>query len=211
MMVCGVDDAGRGSMLGPLVIAGVCLQNDQMSRLKEMGVRDSKKHTPAARKRLSRMIREVADSYHVVHVPPRSIDASVRQHGLNRLEARYMARVISKLGPDSALVDSCDTDTARFGRRISRMSGNCRVGSYHHADSRFVIVSAASILAKVARDDAIGRLARNNPGIGSGYPSDRRSVSFLRSYYKKNHAVPSYARKSWKPVKRLLGARRAQQ
>ena len=203
MLVCGVDDAGRGSMLGPLVIAGVCIRKDRMQDLVQLGIRDSKRHTPAARRRLFPRIKEVADSYHIVCAPPRSVDASVRWHGLNILEARYMARVVSKLGPDTAYVDSCDVDTARFGKSVSRMSGNCRVRSYHRADSRFVVVSAASILAKVTRDAAIRRLARSHK-VGSGYPSDRRAVSFLRSYYAENGAMPSFARKSWKPVRRIL-------
>lgn len=190
-------------MLGPLVIAGVCIGDDRMQELRDLGIRDSKRHTPLARKRLFPKIKSVADSWHVVCVPPRSIDASVRHHGLNILEAKYMAKVVSRLEPDTAYVDSCDVDTARFGKNVSRMSGNCRVRSYHHADSRFVVVSAASILAKVTRDEAIRRLARNHK-VGSGYPSDKRAVSFLMTYYDMNKTMPSFARKSWKPVKRIL-------
>lgn len=206
MLVCGVDDAGRGSMFGPLVIAGVCMKKNRIDELSNLGIRDSKKHTASARQRLFLQIKDIVDSYHIVHVHPRSIDASVRQHGLNRLEAKYMARVISKLKPDVSYVDSCDVNTARFARDISQMSGNNRIKSYHHADSRFVIVSTASILAKVTRDNAIKRIAKNNSNVGSGYPSDSKSVSFLKSYYAvTNNTVPTFARKSWKPVKKVLG------
>lgn len=191
-------------MFGPLVIAGVCIQKDRISKLRNLGIRDSKLHTASARQKLSVRIKNIADSYHVIHIPPRSVDASVRQHGLNRLEAKYMARVIAKLGPDVSYVDSCDVNTARFGRSVSQMSGNRRIRSYHHADSRFVIVSAASILAKVTRDEAIKRLARNNPHVGSGYPSDSKSVLFLKSYHTANGTVPAFARKSWKPVKEII-------
>lgn len=191
-------------MFGPLVIAGVCMQKDRIGELRNLGVRDSKLHTASARQKLSVQIKNIADSYHVIHIPPRSVDASVRRHGLNRLEAKYMARVIAKLGPDVSYVDSCDVNTARFGRNISQMSGNHRIRSHHHADSRFVIVSAASILAKVTRDEAIKRLARSNSQVGSGYPSDSKSVLFLKSYYTASGTVPTFARKSWKPVKEII-------
>lgn len=207
MLVCGVDDAGRGSVLGPMAIAGVCIRKDQMRKIARMGVRDSKMHTPAERRRLFPLIRDAVDSYYVVCVPPRSIDASVRVHGLNMLEAKYMARVISRLCPDVAYVDSCDTDAARFGRNVSRMSGGGRVRSYHHADSRFAVVSAASILAKVTRDEAIRRIARGGHLVGSGYPGDRKTVSFLQSYYAANGGMPTFARKSWMPVKRIMGSK----
>lgn len=207
-MVCGVDDAGRGPMMGPLVIAGVCIQKDRLPALRKLGVRDSKQHTARARQALSVRIKDIVDSYHVVCVPPRSIDASVRRHDLNKLEARYMARVISKLDPDTAYVDSCDVDASRFGKNISQMSGGCKIRSHHHADSRFVVVSAASILAKVTRDASISRIARRYREVGSGYPSDSKSVSFLKSHYAEYGTMPSFARKSWMPVQRILRLKR---
>ena len=208
MIVCGVDDAGRGSMMGPLVIAGVCIQKDRLADLRKLGVRDSKQHTARARQTLSTKIKNIVDSYHIVCVPPRSIDASVQNHNLNKLEAKYMARVISKLDPDTAYVDSCDVNTARFGRQISQMSGKRKIRSYHHADSRFVIVSAASILAKVTRDASIRRLAKRYQDIGSGYPSDSQSVSFLKSHYAAYGILPSFARKSWTPVQKILNLKK---
>ena len=204
LLVCGVDDAGRGPLLGPLVIAGVCVKKDDVHKLSRLGVRDSKLHTPADRRRLYHMIKRIAHSHYWVCIPPRSIDASVRTRCLNGLEARYMARVISKLNPDAAYIDSCDVNAARFGQKVSdSVSEKCRVMSYHHADSRFVVVSAASILAKVTRDAAIMRLAKKYPGIGSGYPSDSRSVSFVRSYHAQYGMVPSFVRKSWLTVRRI--------
>lgn len=191
-------------MLGPLVIAGICMQEDRLDDLADLGVRDSKSCSAASRELLYAKITGMADDYCVMHVPPRSVDASVRRRGLNKLEAKYMARVVSRLEPDVTYVDSCDVNPARFGRSISSLlAGDCRIMSYHHADSTFVIVSAASILAKVVRDRAIGRLRRNH-AVGSGYPSDRNAVRFLRTYYERNGTVPSFMRKSWRPVRRLL-------
>ena len=203
MQVCGIDDAGRGSMLGPLVIAGLSLDKKNLRKLSVMGVKDSKKISPKLREHLFKKIIEIADNYYIAKIPPRSIDASVKKHCLNELEAKYMAKVVSKLNPDTSYVDSCDVNPTRFGKEISILSSNKKIKSYHHADSKFVIVSAASILAKVTRDKAIAKL-RKKHNLGSGYPSDSITVQFVTKYYKQNHVMPSFVRKSWKPVKKIV-------
>ena len=205
MQICGVDDAGRGSMLGPLVIAGISIKKKNLKKLVALGVKDSKKLSPKRRGELYKAIIGIADDYHIARIPPRSIDASVKMHCLNRLEAKYMARVVSRLDPDTSYVDSCDVNPVRFGEEISRLSDNHKIKSYHHADSRFVVVSAASILAKVARDSSVARLRRKHD-LGSGYPADPITVRFVARYYKKNRSMPSFVRKSWKPVKRITSS-----
>lgn len=203
MQICGVDDAGRGSMLGPLVISGISIDKRKLRKLFSLGVKDSKKLSPKTREILYKKITELADSYYIVKVHPRSIDASVRKHGLNELEAKYMAKVVSKLDPDTSYVDSCDVNPARFGKEISRLSDNHKIKSYHHADSRFVVVSAASILAKVTRDRTIEKLQKNHD-LGSGYPSDSKTVKFVTGYYKSHRSLPTFVRKSWKPVQKIM-------
>jgi len=203
VQVCGIDDAGRGSMLGPLVIAGVSLERKNLRKLTSLGVKDSKKLSPS-REILYKKIIEIVDDYYIVKIPPRSIDASVKKHLLNYLEAKYMAKVVSKLDADTSYVDSCDVKPLRFGKEISQLSDGHKIKSYHHADSRFVVVSAASILAKVSRDKSIQRL-RKIHNLGSGYPSDSTTVKFVTKYYKKNHVMPVFVRKSWKPVQKIMG------
>ena len=190
-------------MLGPLVISGISIDKKNLRKLSSLGVKDSKKLSPKNREILYKKIIELVDDYYIAKISPRSIDASVKRHGLNELEAKYMAKVVSKLDPDTSYVDSCDVNPKRFGKEISKLSDNHKIKSYHHADSRFVIVSAASILAKVTRDRAIERL-RKNHDLGSGYPSDSKTVKFVTSYYKTNHSLPTFVRKSWKPVQKIL-------
>jgi len=206
MQICGVDEAGRGSMLGPLVVAGITISKSKIKLLKKLGVRDSKKLSPAAREYLYKKIIETVDDYHVIRIPPRVIDKSVANHSLNHLEAKYMARVISKLSPSTAFVDSCDVNSKRFGKEISELTSNTKIRSYHHADSKFVTVSAASILAKVSRDRAIMRLGKNHD-IGSGYPSDPKTKMFVKKSLRRNHDMP-FLRKSWKPVQILMKKRK---
>ncbi|MCH8973379.1 MAG: ribonuclease HII, partial [Thaumarchaeota archaeon] len=95
MQVCGVDEAGRGSLVGPLVIAGVSINRSKIRKLKSMGVRDSKKLTPSQREKLYKKIIKFADNYYVAKINPPTIDRSVNKHDLNNLEAKYMAKVIS--------------------------------------------------------------------------------------------------------------------
>ncbi len=206
MQICGVDEAGRGSMLGPLVVAGITISKSKIKLLKKLGVRDSKKLSPTAREHLYKKIIETVDDYHVIRIPPRVIDKSVANHSLNHLEAKYMARVISKLSPSTAFVDSCDVNSKRFGKEISELTSNTKIRSYHQADSKFVTVSAASILAKVSRDRAIMRLGKNHD-IGSGYPSDPKTKMFVKKSLRRNRDMP-FLRKSWKPVQILMKKRK---
>lgn len=203
MQICGVDDAGRGSLLGPLVIAGISVKKSNVRKLSSLGVRDSKKLSPHIRESLYKKILEIADDYYVARISPRIVDSSVKKHNLNNLEAKYMAKVVSKLNPDVSYVDSCDVNPKRFGMEISRLSNHKKIRSYHHADSRFVVVSAASIIAKVNRDRSISKIQRMHP-IGSGYPSDSKTVGFVNQYYLKHNAFPNFVRKSWKPAQLIL-------
>ena len=203
MQICGVDDAGRGSILGPLVIAGISLNKTNTHKLSLLGVKDSKQLTPKLRKELYKKIIALVDDYYVAKISPKSIDASVRKHNLNHLEARHMAKIILKLNADTSYVDSCDVDPKRFGKEIAKLSNNKKIRSYHHADSRFIVVSAASIIAKVTRDRIIENL-RKNHDLGSGYPSDSKTITFVKNYYTSNHSLPTFVRKSWKPTQKIL-------
>jgi len=203
VLICGVDEAGRGSLLGPLVIAGVSLKRSKIRKLSSMGIKDSKKLTPAARERLYKKIIEYADDYYIARINPKTIDRSVKKHQLNLLEAKYMAKVIAKLKPNISYVDSCDVNPKRFGKEINKMAKSGKIRSYHHADSRFVIVSAASIVAKVNRDKTIAKL-RKKHDLGSGYPSDKKTINFVSKYISDKKEIPSFVRKSWKPVQAML-------
>ena len=205
MKICGVDDAGRGSMIGPMVIAGISIEKTNIPKLRKIGVRDSKKLSPKKRELLYKQIIKLVDDYHVIRIPPKTIDKYVFQHNLNHLEAKKMAAVITYLKPEISYVDSCDVNATRFGREISDLSNKSKVRSYHYADSRFVVVSAASIIAKVSRDRSIARLNKNYE-FGSGYPSDKKSVNFVKKLVSAKKPLPSSVRKSWKPVQNIIGS-----
>ncbi len=200
MLVCGVDEAGRGSMLGPLVVAAIAIDKSKIDTLSKIGVKDSKKLSAKARDSLYKQIIKLVDDYQVSKANPKQIDSAVAEHKLNNLEAMHMAKVIKKLQPSVSYVDSCDVNALRFGKELNKLAKTGKIKSYHHADAKFVVVSAASIIAKVTRDRAISKLAKNHP-VGSGYPSDPKTVHFVKNWFSKNGQMPDFVRKSWAPVK----------
>jgi len=205
MILCGVDEAGKGAVLGPLVVAAVACERQQ--DLAELGVKDSKALTPARRKVLSDEIR-ASFPVEVLVISPGEIDA--RGMTMNALMARSHAHVIAALRPTLAVVDACDVVAARYGAMVSsHLDIPCRVIARHHADRDHPAVSAASIVAKVERDRAIDALREEFGEIGSGYPSDFSTVRFLEQYFSIHQGPPPIARRSWETV-RALAARHEQ-
>jgi ribonuclease HII len=209
MLISGVDDAGRGSVIGPLAIAGISLHAEDLPKLMELGVKDSKLLSPQKREALAPEIRKLALSYHVVLLSPTEIDHVVetgrKLFRLNRLEAQTMARVIAVLKPDVAYVDASDVLPKRFGDHIAEsLPFKLKIVSEHKADTKYPVVSAASILAKVERDKALSELQKEHGNMGCGYPTDANTIEFLRCWIKRFGSYPEFVRKSWKPAKRVL-------
>ncbi len=209
MRICGVDDAGRGPVIGPLVIAGVIIEEEKLDRLKMLGVKDSKQLLASARIRLSKEIPEVVDDFHVVELRAEELDRIVNRapkfQRLNLLEAKGMAQVIEKLKPELAYVDSSDTRTERFKNNIlDCLSFTPRIVSEHKADVNYPVVSAASIMAKVHRDSRIEEIKKEYGEIGSGYAHDALTVKFLRDYYSDHGDFPPIVRRSWKTLGNIV-------
>jgi len=208
MLVAGVDEAGRGSVIGPLVVAGISIEENKISKLMDLGVKDSKLLSPEKRATLAKQIRKLVMNCHVMFLSPLEIDRVVetgkRLYRLNRLEAQSMARVITILKPDVAYVDAADVVANRFGEHISEnLDFTLKLVSEHKADLTYPVVSAASIIAKVERDQAIFHLQKKHGELGCGYPSDSTTINFLGNWIKKFGAYPDFVRKSWKTSKRL--------
>jgi len=208
MLVAGVDDAGRGSVIGPLVIAGVLMKEEDLPKLTQLGVKDSKLLSPRRRETLAIEIKRNASKYSIIKLSPREIDTVVQTgrklHRLNRLEAQTMAKVIEMLKPDIAYVDASDVLEERFKQHILEcLTFKVKVVSEHKADRNYPIVSAASIIAKVERDKEIADLKEKHGDFGCGYPTDRKTISFLQQCLQKLGEYPDFVRKSWKPAKKV--------
>jgi ribonuclease HII len=208
VLIAGVDDAGRGSVIGPLVIAGVLISEEDMPKLVELGVKDSKLLSPQRREKLAAEIKRIAKKYTVIKLSPKDVDAvverGVKLHRLNRLEAQTMAKVIEALKPDIAYVDASDVLEERFKQHILEcLPFKVEIVSEHKADRKYPVVSAASIIAKVERDSEIAELAEKYGDFGCGYPTDPKTISFLQKCLQKTGEYPDFVRKSWKPAKRV--------
>lgn len=208
MRLAGVDDSGRGSVIGPLVIAGVLLDEKDVQRLSNLGVKDSKRLSRKRREELYEAIRDLALDYHLVKLSPAEIDKVVRSgrklHKLNRLEAQTMAKVIEFLHPDIAYVDASDVLAERYKHHImEHLSFKVEIISEHKADVNYPVVSAASIIAKVERDQAISELKAKYGNMGCGYATDPKTLEFLEKWIKQFGSYPDFVRLSWKTVKRI--------
>jgi len=206
VLIGGVDEAGRGSIIGPLVIAGISIRQDRIMDLHHVGVRDSKMLTAKARASLFAIISEMVDSLCIYKIDCSVIDENVLSKGLNKLEAETMAYVIENLKADMVYVDSCDTNPRRYKNHIeSRLiTSKSKLYSMHHADSLNIVVSAASIIAKIVRDGEIQEIRKTHCNIGSGYPSDEKTMRFIRNWVSEYKCAPRFARKSWRPLRDML-------
>jgi len=224
VIIAGVDEAGRGSVLGPLIVAGVSIEDSKIPELVNLGVKDSKLLLPQRRRYLFKKIKELASEVTYEKILPKQIDRVVFRgeplYRLNYLEARAMSSVLFKLRFDRAFIDCCDTNQARFGQLVSdlvaeREGKSFTVGernplfdkivSEHHADRNYPVVSAASIIAKVTRDSYVKRLRKKHGEFGSGYPSDPDTISYLKKVYETSSQFPSITRLSWITIRRLQG------
>ncbi len=213
--VAGVDEAGRGSVIGPLVIAGVLIRQEDLPVLTDLGCKDSKLLTPRRREVLAVEIKKVCQDYHVIKLSPKEIDAVVlggrKLHKLNYLEAQVMARVLDALRPGKAYVDASDVLEKRFKRDIMEcMSFKVDIVSEHKADRNYPVVSAASIIAKVERDGEVAKLAEKYGDVGSGYPSDEKTIDFLELCIELGD-YPECVRRSWRPAKKVRGEKGTRQ
>src|SRR5688572_19746164 len=114
LLICGIDEAGRGSVLGPLVIAGVNIKNNDIKKLEEIGVRDSKALTRKKRGFLFDKILDISEFVCIYKIDCKTIDENVYQRKLNKLEGGIMSTIIKHLAADIAYVDSCDVNINRY-------------------------------------------------------------------------------------------------
>ncbi len=201
--ICGIDEAGRGPVIGPLVVAGVKVEDKKV--LMDLDVRDSKKCTPQRRERLYGEIKKRAEC-EVRVVSAREIDELRRRITLNVLEVNIYAQIVSALQPAVAYVDSVDTDEERFAVDILKLlDQNVEIVSRHKADDIYPEVAAASIIAKVERDALVKAIQRQiGRDIGSGYPSDPVTRRFMVEWYREKGELPPHTRHSWKTAKKII-------
>lgn len=209
MDILGLDEAGRGPVLGPMVMAGVVIPEKKEKIIERMGVKDSKRLTPKRRVVLARKLTKMFE-YEIVEISAKDIDL-MRAKGinLNEIERLAMKKIIRKLDADKIIIDALDVKEGRLQEQMQEYVGNDTiVVAEHKADDNYLAVGAASIIAKNRRDEIIAEINRqyiketkDRDGIGSGYPSDPKTKRFLKQF--KYDEMPEFVRKSWNTVQKI--------
>ncbi len=204
-LILGIDDAGRGPVIGPMVLAGCLINEETEKEFKKLGVKDSKQLTPKRRAFLADVIREKAEDFEVVVVYPDEIESSnLDGVKLNEVEAIACADIINRVnkgyGKIKVVLDCPSTGINKWKdylmTKINDLS-NLQVVCEHKADVNHVAVSAASIIAKDVREKEMAILKEKyGHEIGSGYSSDPYTIKFLETHAHK-YKDDGLFRKTW--------------
>jgi len=206
--IMGIDEAGRGPVVGPMVVAAVVLKEENVDTLSKLNVKDSKKLLPSTREKLFSKIINTAEKAIVVIINPPTIDRYVSsRETLTELEAQVFSEAINEVKPDIVYIDAASIDSGKFKKKIEKKLKYkyLEIICEHKADEKYIPVSAASIVAKVIRDSLISSLKRFLGDIGSGYPSDPITKNFIKNteIIAKNK---NFFRISWKTIKESISS-----
>lgn len=207
-IIVGLDEAGRGPVLGPLVMVALAVKEEDKQKLEWLGVKDSKQLSSEIRNELFERIHEIAHDFRVEVIEPDAIDLSLKDPGtnLNWLEGETSARLVSELDPDIIILDCPSPNISAYKDFVlTRLSEAVRKKATlvveHKADVNHIVVAAASIIAKVIRDRAIDHIrAEIKTDCGSGYMSDPKTQEFLEKYH---DTYPHLFRKGWQSFKNV--------
>jgi ribonuclease HII len=189
-----------------MFVAGMVIDEEKLFDLAAIGVKDSKQLVSERREILAKKIERIAADRYILEVQPRVIDELRQVMTMNDIMVRCFAQVLKKLSSaHRAILDAADVDEERFAKRVRDASGTTiEILAEHRADQNHQVVSAASILAKVKRDQSIRDLERSMSCIiGSGYPSDPQTIMFLSQWVKEHRELPTCARHTWATAQRI--------
>jgi len=208
-ILIGIDEAGRGPLVGDLVIGFVAGYRNDLRTLEERGVRDSKELTRDQREMLFIEICRYSIAVFVSYIPPYIVD----RYRLNRLTAErivYLLKLFSKFIPSENLALEIFVDDVKgfksYLEKQAKIIFRNRLDSFimeEKADKKYPVVSAASIVAKYFRDRNIYCLKKLLGEIGSGYPSDPRTIEWIKEIHSIYSEPPSVIRRSWATLRKI--------
>ena len=201
-MIAGVDEAGRGCVIGPMVICIASVGGLDEFKLKELGVKDSKKLSAKRREELFPEIEKLC-RLTVIKIPASEINYLMDRHTLNEIEAMKIGEGLNITDPLPSIVyiDSPDNIPVNFGKRIEKyLKRKVKLVCENKADDKHLIVGAASIVAKVLRDREIERIKRVvKYDFNSGYTSDPFTIEYLAKHANDEKLAP-FLRTKWKTL-----------
>ncbi len=198
MRTLGLDEAGRGCVLGPLLVGGFCCDAAQLEQLRAAGADDSKKLSPARREQAHERLLSLGE-YRLISISPPTIDAG----NINQLEEAAFLELIHHFAPDHVIIDAPCNPRA-IPNFLARLQSKLKIPSPHFtvepkADGTYPACGAASIFAKVARDAEIEKLG----AVGSGYPSDPVTRAWILDFLQRGEALPSSVRTRWGTIDKI--------
>lgn len=208
MKILGIDEAGRGAVLGSMFIGGVLVDEDDMNELGQMGLKDSKDLTDEQREAFVPQIEKLASGTYVKEITANDIDELRKIMSLNVIELNGFARIIEELEPDQVIIDLPEPNGDRFIKKIRNELDDgfedVVMIAEHKADQNYPIVSAASILAKSAREAHTAEL-KDKYGVDfhTGYSHDEDTITFLKKFLQGHGELPEETRLSWATAKRI--------
>jgi len=202
-MIAGVDEAGRGPVIGPMVITVFYCDEKQLPELKKIGVKDSKLLTDNQRKNIEAKLKKLG-SWKKTIITAKEINEQMKKKvSLNELEAEKIGLMLNEIEFEKAFIDSPDADGKKFEKRIKKYYNKKGVLiCENHADKNHLVVGAASIIAKNQREDEIKKIAEKIGFFGSGYPSDERTIKFIKKNLNKTE-LKNHLRTEWSTIEKI--------
>lgn len=199
-LTLGIDEAGRGPAVGPMVIAAVALDSRNAAALTRKGLCDSKAYgagddAHAIRSELSYEIRKRARFVALIEVEHTEIDLRVLRHELNLLERELATRLIDQAPTVDRIIADGKRMFAALGQRYPHFE------SHDRAEEKHASVAAASVVAKVVRDERFAKIRARyetelGPITGGGY-ANAATRRWLRAYAERYGRLPDEARLTW--------------
>lgn len=209
MKTLGIDEAGRGPVLGSMFVGGVLVKDENMEDLQNLGVKDSKLLSDSKRESLVPKIKEKAEEIYAKEVTGQQIDELRKNISLNKIELEVFLKIIEESKPDKVIIDLPERNSEKYKAKVRARLGedykDLEIVAEHKADVNYPIVSAASIIAKSNREKNVRKIEEKyDEEISTGYPHDKKTINFLEEYVAKNGVLPEEARESWSTAKRIL-------
>ncbi len=205
--ILGIDEAGRGPVIGSMFVGGFMIDSRKMDDLDDIGVRDSKKLSDSRREKMASKLRDLGGDF-LKEITADEIDQLRSVMSLNQIEIQGFADVIERAQPDKVYIDLPEPDAERFISKIKEeippSMHDIEFVAEHGADDEYSVVSAASIVAKSARESHVEELhSKYGYDFRSGYPHDEPTIEFLKTFMQEKGELPPETRMSWSTAQRI--------
>ncbi len=201
-IIAGIDEAGRGPVIGSLIIAMALCNKKNEKKLKKICKKDSKQLSQTQRLETLKKLEGICDFMHI-EINASELNEKMENMSLNDIEAEGMASLIKKTKNSDVMIDLPDRYSWVFKKRMEKF-GVTKFEAEHKADENYSIVAAASIFAKVLREKRVSQIKEEiGVDFGSGYPSDPKTRAVLKDKegLKK---IEKYLRKKWKTLENVM-------